>query len=405
MKILVVDDEPFVLKLLAHMLRRLGFGNVTGCERVADALQLMDDTGVHFDLIFCDLQMPDVDGVQFVRILVGRQYPGSLVLVSGEDERILHSVETLARAYRLDVLGVLQKPFSLDRLRQMLEGVQPVARAQAPKPDVPPPGAAELRAALDGNELVNHYQPQVCVRTGTVTGVEALVRWQHAEAGLVLPDHFIPAAEQHGLIHGLTDAVLRTALRDARQWLDAGLPLQLSVNVSMDSLDTLTFPESVARMADEAGFPVDRLTLEITESRLMQDPLAQIDILSRLRLKRTGLSIDDFGTGHSSLAQLRDIPFDELKVDRTFVHRAHASASMRTIFEGTLAMARQLRMKVVAEGVEDRADWDFVSRAGCDFAQGFFIAHPMPAAEFLPWTSRWQARWQALSGAGQGPKA
>ena len=155
----------------------------------------------------------------------------------------------------------------------------------------------------------------MALATGTVAGVETLVGWRHPQDGLLFPDQFIAMEEEHGLIDALTRAVLTDALRQARLWQDAGLSLHVAVNVSMDSLAALEFPDFVAREVAKAGVPLMSLVLEVTDSRLMKDLLAPLDILARLRLKRIGLSIDDFGTGHSSLAQLRDIPFDELKMD------------------------------------------------------------------------------------------
>jgi EAL domain-containing protein (putative c-di-GMP-specific phosphodiesterase class I) len=183
-------------------------------------------------------------------------------------------------------------------------------------------------------------------------------------------------------------------LRQARIWQDAGLHLCVAVNVSMDNLISLEFPDFVAQAVRQAGVPPTSLLLEVTESRLMKDPLAALDILTRLRLKHISLSIDDFGTGHSSLAQLRDIPFDELKVDRGFVHGAGRDPSLRALFEASLGMARQLGMKTVAEGVEDREDWDFLRLAGCDTAQGYFIARPMPGEELPCWIDDWDDRYR-----------
>ena len=165
----------------------------------------------------------------------------------------------------------------------------------------------------------------------------------------------------------------------------------------MDNLAALNFPDTVAQLATEAGVPLPSLVLEVTESRLMQDVRAPLDILSRLRLKRVGLSIDDFGTGHSSLAQLRDIPFDELKLDRSFINGAARDSSLRAIIEATLAIARQLGMKAVAEGVEDRSDWDCLRELGCDVAQGYFIAHPMPGDALPAWRARWELRRAELT--------
>lgn len=241
-------------------------------------------------------------------------------------------------------------------------------------------------------ELFNVYQPQVELATGQVAGVETLVRWQHPEDGLVGPEHFIPLAEEHHLIDDLTRSMLGHALLQARAWTEAGLRLHVGVNISMDNLGALDFPDFVARALVTAGVPPEQLVLEVTESRLMTNALSALDILTRLRLKHIGLSIDDFGTGHSSLAQLRDIPFDELKLDKGFVHGAHHDISNRAILEANLGMARQLGMRSVAEGVEDRADWDLLQRMRCDLAQGYFISRPMAGSEIPGWIAQWEPR-------------
>lgn len=393
MKILLVDDEPFALKLLSHQLAKLGFVNVISREHAADALTLLEFETEAVGLIFCDLQMPGMDGVEFIRQLVRIGYVGGLVLVSGEDERILQTAEKLSKAHRLNVFGTLQKPVSPEQLKQVLNKRPLHAAARAACKTYAP---EELWRAITGGKLVNYYQPKVDLASGAVTGVETLVRWRHPEDGLVFPDQFIATAEEHGLIDELTRVVLTNALRQARIWQDAGLHLHVAVNVSMDNLGSLEFPDFVALAAAKAGVPPTSLVLEVTESRLMKDPLAALDILTRLRLKRIGLSIDDFGTGHSSLAQLRDIPFDELKIDRSFVHGAWQNSSLRAIFEASLGMARQLGMKTVAEGVEDREDWDFLRAVGCDMAQGYFIAKPMPAADLPGWLAEWEARYGKL---------
>lgn len=396
MKILLLDDDTFSLKLLAFQLARAGCDDVTAFERADAALAAIGAMASSIDLVFCDLQMPGIDGVEFVRHLVALGYAGGLVLVSGEERRILQTVEKLAAAHRLRILGALSKPVSAVELAAVLE--RAAARPAPPKSAaLEPCSADELRAALAGHELINHYQPKVDLASGAVVGVEALVRWLHPQHGLVYPDRFISTAEQHGLIGELTAGVLRGALRQTRRWMDAGIGLHMAVNVSMDNFGALDFPDYVAREAHAAGVPLTSLVLEVTESRLMADPLAPLDILTRLRLKHIGLAIDDFGTGHSSLAQLRDIPFDELKVDRGFIHGAHSDPSLRAIVDASLGMARQMGIRTVAEGVEDAQDWRYVRAAGCDIAQGYFLAKPMPGEQIAAWIGDWGRRYAELA--------
>jgi len=355
------------------------------------ALTLLEAKPSEVNLIFLDLNMPGMDGVEFLRHLAAVRYAGSLVLVSSEDERIRDTVTRLARGYRLSVIGHMSKPAQQEGLLTLLE----IWRGKAPKTDhkaLNDYGAAALRRAIAGGELVNHYQPKVDMVSGALKGVETLVRWQHPDDGMVFPDLFIGVAEEHGLINDLTDIVLNAALRQSKRWRDEGLALHVAVNISMDNLSRLDFPDVVVSQALSSGVPTDDLILEVTESRLMSDNLVPLDILTRLRLKRINLSIDDFGTGHSSLAKLRDIPFNELKIDRSFVHGASGDNTRRAIAMASLAMARQLGMTSVGEGIEDQADWDFMRGQGCDLAQGYFIGKPMPAGDLLSWRANWEAR-------------
>src|SRR6185437_7186522 len=167
----------------------------------------------------------------------------------------------------------------------------------------------------------------------------------------------------------------------SRRWVSMGRSIDIAINISMSNLGSLDFPDRLAQMAGDVGLSLNNLILEITEAQVMTDPRSQLDILARLKLKGIRLSIDDFGTGYSSLAQLRDLPFDELKIDRGFVHQATRTPALRAILDASLSLARELGLRTVAEGVEDREDWDLLRTAGCDMVQGYFIARPMPGSE------------------------
>jgi len=384
MNILLIDDDPFALALLGRQLEKLQAGTLTRSSDPQQALSLLQDPGRGFDLIFCDLHMPEVDGVEVVRHLAHWGYRGHLVLVSGEGERVLHTVRKLAQAHRISIPAALSKPVDPRRLAQLLNSLP----TRKPLPPLAPAihyPASEIERAINEGEIVNYYQPQVAIKTGAVHGVEALVRWQHPRVGLITPDRFVTTAEDYGLIDALTQTVIRNVLRDAQFWADNAFMPRIAINVSMQNLTSLDFPDMVVRLADTAQFPLARLTLEVTESRLMADARTALDVLTRLRLKRINLSIDDFGTGHSSLAQLRDIPFNELKLDRGFIHGIANDAAQRSIVDATVAMARHLDMSTVAEGVEDLADWEALRGVGCDAAQGYLIARPMPPGALQAW--------------------
>jgi EAL domain-containing protein (putative c-di-GMP-specific phosphodiesterase class I)/ActR/RegA family two-component response regulator len=391
LKILVLDDEPFMLKLLGRMLENLGFSSVLTRDNGLDALELVDNPLLCPELILLDINMPQMDGIEFVRRLVEHHYAGALLLVSGEDERVLQSVEKLVHAHQLPVLGYLVKPVTPTLLAGLIDQWALVAKVSTG--ETPPSFSADdLAAAILNGELINFYQPKVNVTTGEVVGVEALVRWRRPEHGMLYPDDFINFAEDNGLIDDLTKTVLARALTQARIWRDAGYKLRVAVNLSMDNLASLNFLEYVAEVTTISGVAPRDMVLELTESRLMQDQRVPLEILARLRLKRFRLAIDDFGTGNSSLAQLDRIPFEELKIDRGFVHGAASNDTRRAMFEASLGLARKLQMEAVAEGVEDRVDWDFVRAQGCDMVQGYFVARPMLAEELPAWMADWEQR-------------
>lgn len=399
LRVLLIDDESFQLKLLGRQFAQLGVHDAVTCQDAREAIDWLAREPARFDLVCCDLQMPEMDGVEFVRHLGSLRYGGSLVLISGEDNRTLQTAERLARTHALRILGALHKPVTPEQLRTVVEAAaRPAAPVTRSLARLPYP-VDEVREAIARGQLVNHYQPKVEFATGRLVGVETLVRWMHPRDGLVTPDRFVGVAEEHDLVDALTRTVLagpEGAIAQARRWHDAGLPIQVAVNVSMDNLTDHRFPDFVASEVAAVGIPPSRLMLEVTESRLMKDPVATLDILARLRLRRIGLAIDDFGTGHSSLAQLRDIPFDELKIDQGFVHGAHARDDLRAIVVPSLDMARQLGMETVAEGVEDLDDWRFMRASGCDVAQGWFVARAMPADRLVEWVATWEQRRGAL---------
>ncbi|MBX3602141.1 MAG: EAL domain-containing protein [Rubrivivax sp.] len=385
--VLVVDDDPLQRELLTAQVAALGAGPVAAFGSGAAALDWLQGRDTRGLLTVLDLNMPGMDGVETLRHLARRGYAGALALASGAEERVVQTSLRLAEAYRLRVLGPLRKPPGPGAVRGLLDdwrGALPRSTQAAQRPFAP----AELRRALDDGELCVHYQPQVALSDGRLVGVEALVRWQHPRLGLIGPDRFVPLAEAEGWIGELTWQVLDEALAQQRDWRAQGLALRMAVNVSMDCLSALDFPERLLARLQAVGGTPDALMLEVTESRLTRDWRATMDILARLRLKGIGLAIDDFGTGHSSLAQLRDLPFGELKLDRSFVHGGRGDAARRAILEASIEMAHRMGLQAVAEGVEDAADRDFVRALGCDLAQGWLYARAMPAAELALWAAR-----------------
>jgi EAL domain-containing protein (putative c-di-GMP-specific phosphodiesterase class I)/FixJ family two-component response regulator len=388
-RILLLDDDGFMLRLLTRMLEQIGYTNVLAFEDGPQALQELRAGNAPIDLIVLDLNMPGMDGIEFIRRLAEYRYAGSVVLASGENSRILDSVNRLLQLSNIATLGHLQKPVQPQDLKALVERLTPVSRNRGNPTATSSYRVEELRTAIARGELVNYYQPKVSLTTGELVGVESLVRWQHPHDGLVFPDRFLSMAAENGMMTELTRAVLPVALRQVGSWSRSGRQVPIAVNVSMDDLRALDFPDVAASIAAELAIEPSMITLEITEGQVMGQLSTALDVISRLRLKRFRLAIDDFGTGYSSLAQLRDLPFDELKIDRGFVHGAARDVTLRAICSASLRMAQQLQLHVVAEGIEDREDWDLLRELGCDDAQGYFIARPMPAADLGKWMDDW----------------
>jgi EAL domain-containing protein (putative c-di-GMP-specific phosphodiesterase class I) len=257
-------------------------------------------------------------------------------------------------------------------------------------------------ALVEGFEraLINHrlhmvYQPKIRLRDGALTRVEALVRWDDPEFGVVAPSRFVPLAEKHGLIEDLTQWGLRTTLRQWLKWREQGIDTCLAFNISALSLAQLDFPDLVERMCRGLDVPTDRLVIELTEGATL--PLIKLmDTLTRFRIKGIGLAIDDFGTGYSSLMQLRQLPFTEVKIDRYFVNDAVSSPDSRMIVKTIIELAQGLGLTATAEGVETREQLQLLHELGCDVVQGYLISQPLEPDTLPSWKQDFKTRWPGL---------
>ncbi|CAN5158489.1 EAL domain-containing protein [soil metagenome] len=392
--LLIVDDSAVQRAHAVALCRELGMRMIYEASSGAEALELLSLLVLPPDLLIVDLEMPRMDGVQLIEKLHERGLRIPMIVASGRETSLIQSVETMARNLGLPVLAGLQKPLSssavlgallrLDQTPGTLRETLDVDTAAAL-------GRQALASAIDAGELGVHYQPKVDMRTGIVRGVEALARWQHATAGAVRPDHFVALAEREGLIHGLTLSVMDKALAQASAWNAHGLRLSVAVNLSPHLLDQPSLVDEITRLAARHGLSPEQVVLEITESSVVDCMGAALGVLARLRLKGFGLSIDDYGTGFSSMRQLARIPFTELKIDRSFIHGAHQRTNLRVILQSALDMSRQLGLVSVAEGIETLEDWRLLQECGCNIGQGYLIARPMPADEMPRWLKRHQA--------------
>jgi EAL domain-containing protein (putative c-di-GMP-specific phosphodiesterase class I) len=389
-KISVVDDNIDVCELVCSTAEAMGFDCSTATDAETFLQMLTPDTS----LILLDLVMPDMDGVELLRLLSQQKCQAGIILMSGTGKRIIESAGQLAQALGLSVVGSLQKPFRIAELEKVLE--------QRTNSSAVPPARQdqrvlirkeELHQAILRDEFVLHYQPQIDIVTGRVVGVEALARWQHPERGLVFPDTFINRMERLSLIDELGWIVMTRGMSEVSQFAGSdGKTPMLSINESVYSLRNLKFPDILASLAEKHGIAPSSVTIEITESGLIKELSNTLDILTRLRMKGFNLSIDDFGTGYAMMQQLKVIPATELKIDRSFISDMHRNERDRVIVQKTIEMGHELGIHIIAEGVESTEQLDFLQLKGCDSAQGYLFSRPLPPNEMVSWLRDYRAR-------------
>ncbi|MEO6154827.1 MAG: EAL domain-containing response regulator [Thermomonas sp.] len=387
---LVVEDHPFQRSMMVEMLENMGVRSIHEAADGYSALEVMRELGQAFDVIITDIDMPGMDGMAFIRRLGEAKVRASLIITSGLDQSLLGTIGTMSAAYGMRLLGIVEKPPTSQRFAELIAMHWQVrARPEKTAQGSPAFTLQEILSGLEAEQFEPFYQPRVELKTRRVKGAEALARWRHPHSGIVLPHAFISILEESGHIAELTWVMLAKSARACRTWRDAGLDLNVSVNISAKLLEDPAIADAITWQVTHQGLETKHMTLEITESAAMNSVGQVLENLLRLRIKGFGLSVDDYGTGYSSLQQLSRIPFTELKVDHSFVmHAVHQEAS-RLILESSLEMARNLGITSVAEGAETAEDWNLLRKSGCDLVQGYFVAKPMSSTDFSDWVRSW----------------
>jgi EAL domain-containing protein (putative c-di-GMP-specific phosphodiesterase class I) len=386
--LLGLDDDPDIGDLLQAIGANAGFAVTTSTAPAAfkeSARQLRPD------VVVLDLQMPGMDGVQMLRWLADEAIEAGVLLVSGMDERTIGSAEQFGTSRGLRVLGTLQKPFTaeemLDKLLFARAATQPLT-------------ATDLQKAIDRRELRVLYQPTIqrfADNTWDIGAMEALVRWQHPERGVLQPDAFIAMSEREGLGRSVTDFVLQQGIEQLKGWRAARLNVGLRVNIPAILITDLDFPDRLEVILLEHEVDASDLTIEITETAMLDRHSDTFDILTRLRVKNINLAIDDFGIGYSSLTQLFQLPFNEMKIDKSLVLRVPQSKEARIMVEALVQLAHKLGLRVCAEGVETEDTLDFLTSVACDSAQGFLISRPVESNAVRELVKRWEGQQKRRS--------
>ncbi|MEC9345817.1 MAG: EAL domain-containing response regulator [Pseudomonadota bacterium] len=382
-RMLIVDDQPEIASLVSSVARDCGYNVDQLHDNKQFAALVSDWQPTH---LVIDLQMPDVDGIELLRLLAEQGSRARIIIMSGTDNKVIESARYFGRARGLDIVGMLRKPFRTAELRDIISRV----RSTPTREDVPI-SARHLNTALDNDELWMAFQPKF--RLGTeragdcVSGAEALMRWTREDGTTISPAEFIPLAESAGIMDLLTARAIDKVLRQMAAWLQDGVELQVAINISAQNLHSATFTEDFASKCREYNISPSSVICELTETTTMQDPTQAMEALTRLRLKGFSLAIDDFGTGYSSLVILQKLPFSELKIDRAFVGDCLDSPQSGVIVRAMIDLAHNLGLSVVAEGAETGDVVEFLRNNGCDLVQGYFYSRPLKAEELISWIS------------------
>lgn len=377
---LIIDDDPDICEFISSIAEDCGFAPAV----VDDHTKFREEyLRCAPSIVVTDLQMPHIDGVEVLRLLAEGGSKAKIILLSGFDPKVIASAKKLGASLGLNVIGALQKPVRVGDLRNLFEHAKAVSLT---------PSVTELKSAIQNGALELAYQPKLTLHgedSGSVVGFEALARWPHPRLGEISPEIFIPMAEASGLVAELTDLVLAHTLTQMARWRDAGHHFQVAVNLSARQLGDLDLPDRLARNVRESGGDPSRIILEITETGAMDDAALCMDILTRFRLKGFQLAIDDFGTGYSSLVQLYEMPFSELKIDKSFIIEVEESEQAQVIVRALVNLAHELSLSTCAEGIESAWAWNFLKSLRCEKAQGYYMSRPLRAADIPEWLESW----------------
>jgi len=386
-RLLVVDDEKDIAEFVGFVADNAGYD--VNC--ISDPHDFINAYSDDLSIIVMDLSMPDMDGIELIRYLSSVNSKAGIVLMSGYDASVLHSAKELADSRGLYILGTLEKPVSINDLESILGRLEDVKNVD--EKIIPTSSLVtvdELEKAIYNHEFIVYYQPKVDMASHFLVSIEALVRWNHPERGIIMPEEFIEVAEETGLINDLSSQILDQALTDCSKLKSKGIIVQVAVNISARTLTDLKFPDHLQEKLIQHNLDPTQLIIEVTESALSDDFSHALDILTRIRMKGIHLSIDDFGTGYSSIQMLHRGPFDELKVDRSFVSNIKVDQDAKVIAEASIDLSKKLKIKVVAEGVESQELWDSLLLMDCDEAQGHFISPAIPLEKIPYWLLYWE---------------
>jgi EAL domain-containing protein (putative c-di-GMP-specific phosphodiesterase class I)/ActR/RegA family two-component response regulator len=387
---LVAEGDSALRKCLCDQLATLGASQITEVQDGNSALKCFHDSYTPaVNIAIVDIALAGMDGLELIRHLAANNCRARVILTGQLESALLFSIETMAQAYGLELLGTLVKPVRAQALQGLIQHYQPPA-APSPRATAPTFSFADVGLALQERQFEPYFQPKIALDSGHVKGLEVFARWVHPEFGVLGPASFIDALEENNRIDFLDWWMIEKSVERCRALHDQGLNVEVSINVAPETLAHPAFIQQVSACVGRHQVAPRYLTFEMPESSVLTNDPSFLERLVRLRMIGYGLAIDDYGTGRSNLQLLARVPFTELKIDRSFVDGASRRRGLGTVLSSCLALARSLERESCAVGVETRQDWDFLQGLGCTYAQGYHIARPMKAEEFPGWLEDWK---------------
>lgn len=385
--ILVIEDHPVQRLVMVRALEMLGYTRIFQSQEGKQALRQLERHGA-VDIVICDVRTPGMDGTQFLRESSQRGLVKSVILSSDVSSDLTAAILHMASLFGLQVLGDLGKPLKLSRLESLLrryesDAAQPASGHQMQPPEAP--GRDEIRIGLDRGEFVPYFQPKFDVRTLQPAGAEVLVRWLHPERGLLTPNLFLEEIKNYGELDRMTWALADQAMAQIAKSALMGRSASLALNVETCQLASTELMPAMVQALERHALPATALTIEVTETGLLSVPAATLETLVRLRLLGCTVAIDDFGTGFSSMERLCNLPFNQLKIDASFVRRLPGDARSESVIAATLSLAESLGLTVVAEGIETADQRNALLDMRCALGQGYWYARPMSGEEYEAW--------------------
>jgi len=389
LNVLLIDDSQSILSYVSTVLEtNYGIDKIYQATSAEEAINVLQKSN-HFNLLFIDLNMPNIDGIQLLKQIKELNYTGYLVIMSGVSTRVISSVELLAKQYNLNYIATLLKPLHESDFSKVFSKLGKPRAKTKPAESLK---TYEIIRALKNNDFTVHYQPQVSLSERKFVGVEALCRIKHPRLGIVTPDKFIDKAEESELIQHITFEVIKQAFTDWNKWRKMGLALNIAVNVSPSNLQLPDFADHLLSLLKQHSVPVEKLCVEVTENILATDKAQELSNISRINMHGIKIALDDFGTMHATIERLQKLPIDCVKLDKSYFIESDNNNHHLDILNTTLALSEKLHVLTCAEGIETGEAMNLATDLKCDIAQGYFISEPLPARDILPWAQSWNQR-------------